>query len=80
MNNEIEICKGCGHSKMIEGNICPICCGLNNLSGQFIKIIINPDEIKCSYCGKKLNTEVWKIIPYYDHNSKSFYCGCRGWD
>ena len=45
----------------------------------------NKDDIfTCQSCGKKMTRgeirKIWDVIPFCKEDSKTYYCGCNGWD
>jgi len=42
------------------------------------------EELTCPYCKKKAKIKdilkIWISVPFYDSRTKTYYCGCRGWD
>lgn len=77
----VKACKGCGNT--YTGNdqngeeTCPIC-GCQ----QFSEKVIDPKTAKCSYCkttGEQA-LKSYRVLPWYNVESNTFYCGCRGWD
>ena len=58
-----------------EGNrICPICCGTEFEEAEY-------QIPTCTYCGCEFTEEGgFEKPPFYNAESNTFYCGCRGWD
>lgn len=87
MTNKEEIkilaCTGCGNTVKAKCQetgqyMCPIC------NGTTFKAVSVPEKIKCIYCKRMFTIEeilkMYVDIPFYDDTTKTFYCGCRGWD
>jgi len=75
----VEVCSNCGHDILAtdeKGNrICPICDG-----HEFEKHAIKAQP-KCCYCERKfLIIKGGGNPPFYEKNTNTYYCGCRGWD
>lgn len=62
-----------------HGNkVCPIC-----EEYKFKEVEIDIEEARCSHCNKTIKELNWhkkNKIPFYNSKTKTFYCGCRGWD
>lgn len=76
------VCSNCGNSihatDRTGKTVCPICGSYSFKKAEL------PETIHCIHCKKESQVadilKIWKDIPFYDENTKSYYCGCRGWD
>lgn len=78
---KVIVCKGCGariQGVKSDGSLaCPICIGIEPESGIPVEVEM-PDEVECIYCRHKRKTS--QELPFLDAKTKTYYCGCRGWD
>lgn len=84
MSYKQTVCSNCGQSggigtDLVTGEKTCVICG----SKDFIEIEL-PEELKCLYCKTIKRTEdilkEYSSIPFYDKNTRTYYCGCRGWE
>jgi len=80
---KITVCKGCKgqlNAKDADGiQKCPICFGIKEDSG--IPEEVEIADAKCATCGKLwVKDKPYGFPPFYNHATKTYYCGCKGWD
>ena len=75
---KIQVCVVCHNAiEAVDGDgkkVCPICSSYEFEEAE-------ATSPTCTYCGKRWSEDSgFKKPPFYNSQTNTFYCGCRGWD